>query len=127
MGLFDVLRGERAQQRVELSDVGVTRYFGDGRSESVSWAELERVEVISSSDAPVPHSWFFLLYGPHGTGCVVPEGFGEALVERLVQLPGFDRAALVEAAESSEGARVQCWSRPEEPAIAAPPSVAHAE
>jgi hypothetical protein len=98
---------------VALDDTGVERRLGDGRVERVRWDELEEVVVVTTDDGPWSEDVFFLLGGPDGTGCAVPQSdpVVSALLERLQKLPGFDNGALIRAMSSTGNARFPCWKR----------------
>lgn len=96
--------------RVDAAEVVCER--PDGTRERVNWDDLERVEIVSTSEGPRFPDTFWLLVGKVG-GCAIPWGAtGEAqLLERLQQLPGFDNTAVIGAASDSTDARRTCWER----------------
>lgn len=95
----------------EMDERGVRRPLGDGRCEAVTWDDLQKVEIITTSDGPLAEDFFYLLHGSDGTGCAIPEEGAQALLERLQQLPGFDNEAVILACQSTEEARFVCWVR----------------
>lgn len=99
---------------VRLSDTGVICERPDGKVEGVGWADLQKVEVVTTSDGPFAPDVFWVLHGTDG-GCAVPQGAtGESqLLERLQRLPGFDNAAFIEAMSSASDRRFLCWQRAE--------------
>src|SRR5262249_21451546 len=84
---------------VEIDDVGVRRWLRDGKSESVKWSALARVELMTTDKGPAVDDIFWVLSGDDGTGCVVPSENPEAerLLARLQELPGFDNKAFITA------------------------------
>ena len=84
----------------------------DGAVERVGWADLETVEIVTTSDGPFAPDVFWVLYGRDG-GCAVPQGAtGDGmLLERLQALPGFDNDAVIEAMSSTSNRRFLCWQR----------------
>jgi hypothetical protein len=103
--------------RVEFDERGVTRTRGEGSAESVSWAELEEVVILTTAHGPLADDVFWLLKGARG-GCAVPsEAAGmDALLARLQALPGFDNEAVISAMACTEEAAFLCWRRGSPPA-----------
>ena len=97
---------------VHLTDAGVRCERPDGLTEQVAWDDLQRVEILTTSDGPFQPDVFWMLFGTAG-GCVVPQGAtGErALSKRLGQLPGFDQGAVIRAMGSTDDALFLCWQR----------------
>jgi hypothetical protein len=97
---------------VRLSDSEVVCERSDGKIERVGWADLQKVEVVTTSDGPLSPDVFWVLHGTHG-GCAVPQGAtGESqLLERLQALPGFDNRAVIEAMSCTSDRRFLCWQR----------------
>lgn len=102
----------RRSERVEIDDVGVRRTLGDGRVEAITWAELVRVEVMTTDEGPYAQDFFFLLFAADGHGCLVPNDQSQGLLPRLQALPGFDNTALLSAVGSTKNARFVCWLAP---------------
>ncbi|MGH7586863.1 MAG: hypothetical protein ACREMH_11490 [Gemmatimonadales bacterium] len=96
--------------RVDAAEVICER--PDGTRERVTWDDLERVEIVSTSEGPRFPDTFWLLVGKVG-GCAIPWGAtGEAeLLGRLQRLPGFDNTAVIGAASDATDARRTCWQR----------------
>jgi hypothetical protein len=80
--------------------------------ERVAWADLQKVEVVTTSDGPFAPDVFWVLHGSE-SGCAVPQGAtGDSqLLERLQTLPGFDNDALIAAMSSTSDQRFLCWQR----------------
>jgi hypothetical protein len=57
---------------ITLSDSGVSCKDPDGDLESVEWADLERVEIVTNDHGPFLPDVFWVLHGAK-TGCVVPK------------------------------------------------------
>ena len=97
---------------VRVDVAGVVCERPDGTREGVTWDDLERVEIVSTSEGPRFPDTFWLLVGKVG-GCAIPWGAtGEAdLLERLQQLPGFDNSAVIGAASEATDARRTCWEQ----------------
>jgi hypothetical protein len=100
---------------VEVSDTGATCLRPDGKTESVKWDDLQRVEILTTDEGPFLPDVFWVLYGSTG-GCVVPWGAtGEReLIERLQALAGFHNDAIVNAACLTTNNRLLCWERTRE-------------
>jgi hypothetical protein len=97
---------------IRLSESGVVCERPDGRVERVGWSELQKVEVVTTSDGPLAPDVFWVLHGTAG-GCAVPQGAtgDKELLERLQALPGFDNQAFIEAMGSTSDRRFLCWQR----------------
>lgn len=108
-------RGLEPESRfvVRISDTEVACERPDGKTERVGWNDLQRVEILTTSDGPMAPDVFWLLHGTDG-GCAIPQGAtGErALLERLQALPGFDNGQVIEAMGSTSDRRFLCWQRP---------------
>ena len=98
---------------VRLSDSEVVCERPDGKVERVGWADLEKVEVVTTGDGPFAPDVFWVLHGAGGGGCTVPQGAtGERkLLERLQSLSGFDNSAVIEAMGSTSDRRFLCWQK----------------
>lgn len=97
---------------VRLSDSEIVCERPDGKVERVGWADLQKVEVVTTGDGPFGPDVFWVLHGTDG-GCAVPQGAtGDSqLLERLQALPGFDNKALIEAMSCTSDRRFLCWQR----------------
>jgi hypothetical protein len=97
---------------VQVGDADVVCDRPDGKREHVTWDELERVEIVSTSEGPFVPDTFWLLVGTTG-GCAIPWGAtGEReLLARLQDLPGFDNGAVIDAASDVTDNRRTCWER----------------
>src|SRR4051812_27655178 len=58
---------------VRWSDSEVVCERPDGATERVAWKDLQRIEVVTTSDGPFLPDVFWLLRGTVG-GCVIPQG-----------------------------------------------------
>ena len=113
MGLLYALfrRKPKGRNAVSFDDEGVVRTLTDGRTETVKWAELEKVWIMTTDEGPA-EDVYWMLQGKFG-GCAVPseaEGMKE-LLERLQQLPGFKNQAVIQAMASTSNAEFVCWIR----------------
>ena len=74
---------------VRLLDSEVVCERPDGKVERVGWADLQKVEVVTTGDGPFAPDVFWVLHGTDG-GCAVPQGAtgDRQLLERLQALPG---------------------------------------
>ena len=98
---------------VRVSDSEVVCERPDGKVERVGWADLQKVEVVTTGDGPFAPDVFWVLHGTDG-GCAVPQGAtGDSeLLARLQALSGFDNNAVIEAMSSTSDRRFLCWERP---------------
>lgn len=97
---------------VRLSDSEVVCERPDGTVERVGWDDLQRVDVVTTSDGPFAPDVFWVLHGRNG-GCAIPQGAtGDGqLLARLQALPGFDNNAVTAAMASTSDRRFLCWAR----------------
>lgn len=107
-------RHQAACAQVEFDGEGVVcrRSGGTHESESIRWAELEHVMVITTAGGPFGTDVFWLL-GGDGVQCWIPgdaAGFAD-LLTRLQKLPGFNNEAVVSAMGSTELTRFECWTK----------------
>lgn len=96
---------------VDVDDQGARRWLTGGRSESVSWSELVKVELMTTDQGPWAMDVFWVLHGADEKGCVLPQDV-DGLLERLQALPGFDNEAVIRAMASSANARFLAWVKP---------------
>ena len=98
---------------VGVSDARISCSRPDQKVESVTWDDLQCVEVVNTDEGPFLPDVFWILHGSHDR-CVIPQGAtGEKqLLERIQQLPGFDNQALINAMGVTTNKRSLCWRRP---------------
>jgi hypothetical protein len=97
---------------VRISDNNITCTHPDGKELAVRWDELQKVEVITTSEGPVSPDVFWVLHGK-GQTLSIPQGAtGErAMLEKLQALPGFDNKSLIEAMSCTTDRRFPCWEK----------------
>ncbi|MHC5021058.1 MAG: hypothetical protein ACYTGX_13295 [Planctomycetota bacterium] len=97
----------------ELDDQRVRRWLEDGQCESVHFAALAHVAILTTADGPFGPDLFWVLVDLAGNGCVIPgqADIAEALLERVQKLPGFDNATLIKAMSSTEEAKFPLWTK----------------
>ncbi|HEY3447367.1 MAG TPA: hypothetical protein VGK67_13430 [Myxococcales bacterium] len=91
-----------------IDERGVSRDLGDGKSESVEWAELTAVWIVTTADGPFGEDFFWVLQAG-SQGCVVGQELAGDLLSRLQRLPRFDNEAAIKASMCTEEARFDCW------------------
>ena len=98
---------------VTLSDTMATCRRPDGTEESIRWADLQKVEVYTTSDGPFLPDVFWVLHDTQGS-CTIPQGASgeKQLADLLLALPGFDHEAFIQAMSSTQEAVFTCWTRP---------------
>ena len=101
-----------SKDEVSFDETGVKRIMRDGRTEFISWDELQEVVIITTDRGPWVDDVYYVLSGTD-RGCAVPsEAVGmQALVPRLQALPGFKNEAAIQAMGSTRNATFLCWSR----------------
>jgi hypothetical protein len=105
--------GRESRFVVRISDTEIVCERPDGKVERVDWADLRKVEIVTTADGPFAPDVFWVLHGAEG-GCAVPQGAtGDTqLLERLQALPGFDHGTCIQAMSSTSFRRFLCWQRP---------------
>lgn len=74
---------------MQVDDQSVTRVLANGVSESISWAELNSVELARHDFTSDEAELYFVLSDGAGAGCAVPSSQApEQLIEKLLELPG---------------------------------------
>ena len=81
--------------------------------DTIAWSDLREVGVLTTDEGPWVEDVFFALIGPSAAGFLVPQGSdgSQALVERLLKLPGFNELLFIEAMGSTANRKFVCWSR----------------
>ncbi|MFO1437842.1 MAG: hypothetical protein U1F81_05925 [Verrucomicrobiaceae bacterium] len=97
---------------VTISEQAITCQRPDGTTESVRLDDLQKVDILTTSDGPFAPDVFWLLHGSAG-GCSIPQGAtGEPeLLDYLQTLPAFDNQAVIQAMGSTQEALFTCWKR----------------
>jgi hypothetical protein len=97
---------------VRVSDSEVVCERPDGRTERISWSDLQKMEVITTDEGPFTADVFWVLHGT-SSGCVIPQGAtGDAeLLKHLQALPHFDNNVFTEAQGSTSNQTFICWER----------------
>ena len=97
---------------IHMSDTEIACHRPEGTIESVRWDDLEKVEVLATSDGPLLPDKFWVLRGSQG-GCCIPWGATSdlELLKRLQLLPGFDNSALLQPSESTPETWHLCWQK----------------
>lgn len=105
----------KANETVVFDETKITRTMRDGKQETLQWAELQEVSIITSDEGPFVDDVFWVLSGTD-TGCLVPSEADGAkeLLAHLQKLPGFNNEAVIQAMGSAENAKFLCWSKPRE-------------
>jgi hypothetical protein len=122
LGVWRAIRPPAPPEKVTIDAQGVTREVRGRASESVTWATLTSVDIVTTSGGPFADDFFFVLHGTGGEGCAVSSLLGVGLLERLQRLPRFDNAGVIRASGSTTDARFACWKgEPGEALVAAGP------
>ena len=103
---------------LEITNLGVTRRFGPRlrkkKEESVSWQDLNKVEILTTDAGPSSEDFFFILHGRDGKGVAISNDLAvkHGLVATLQnRLPGVDNKAIIEASLSTEIRRFLVWQK----------------
>jgi len=117
MSLFNLLfrrAKPKTPECVTFNEDVVTRARPDGVEETIRWADLHEVGILTLDEGPSQEDVFFLLVAADGrSGCCIPQSAdgSEQLFERLQRLPGFDNEAVFKAMGSTSSGRFVCWKR----------------
>ena len=58
---------------IQVTDTEIVCHRPDGICEKVAWDDLQKVEILTTSDGPFPPDVLWLLHGKD-KGCVIPQG-----------------------------------------------------
>ena len=95
--------------RVSLVGDVLTVDRGDGSVEAVTWPQLRKVWIQTTSDGPFSEDVFFV-FEDASAGAVVPQGeLPGWLFDKLQTLPGFDNEALIAAMGCCDDGTFMCW------------------
>jgi hypothetical protein len=113
LGFLDWFRRRRKGARVVVDDIGVTLHQPDGVIDTITWSDLQEVAVLTTDEGPWVEDVFFALTGSGANGLLITQGAdgSQALVERLLELPGFNEQLFIEAMGSTANGKFLCWSR----------------
>jgi hypothetical protein len=111
-----IVMAARQPPSVVITEDGVEHRCSDDSVESVRWADLLQVNVLTTSAGPFLEDVFFELVGRNETGCLVPQCSAEfdQLFERFRQWPGFDSEQFARGMCCTDDARFVCWRRDEQ-------------
>lgn len=98
---------------IHMTETEVSCHRPDGVVESVRWDDLQKVQVLTTSDGPLLPDRFWVLQGSEKAGCCIPWGAtGDLeLLQRLQELPGFDNQAIMQPAGITHEALHLCWEK----------------
>lgn len=96
---------------VTVDETGFVAVLANDRQLRIEFEDLDRVAIRTTDDQFVESVFWLLSVGEQEL--LVPHGAPDedALFERLMHLPGFDKQAMVEAVTSTEDGEVECWRR----------------
>ena len=99
--------------KVAFDERIITLTDPDGSTESITWADLANVDVITTGGGPFEIDLFWVFTDKGGRrGPVVPMGAGgehELVKAMQVRLAGFDNMAVIEAMSSTGEAKFPIW------------------
>jgi hypothetical protein len=110
--------GKNLVNQLEVSPRGVTRKFGDKgktcKSESISWEQLVKIEIVTTDEGPYSEDFFFVLHGADGSGAVVPNELAakhDFVAELQRRFPDLDNGAIIEASSCVQNRRFLVWKK----------------
>jgi hypothetical protein len=95
-----------------VDDWGVRRHLSDGQEESLAWAELHQVMILTNADGPFADDLYFALLSARHSGVLVNQSLAAEhhLLGTLQQrLPDLDNEAIIRAMGSTQEARFVIW------------------
>ena len=106
-------RGSGARERVQVGATAITVLHPDGKLDTLAWADLGTVTVLTSDAGPAETDLFWVLQSRDGRHrLVVPMGAtGEhdLVIAMQARLNGFDNMAVIEAMGSTGHASFRIW------------------
>ncbi len=101
--------------RVRFDGVSITVPRRDGNEESLAWADLTSVTILTSDAGPLAPDLFWVLAGREKGRSLVVEmgqaGEHELLKAMQARLQGFDNMAVVEAMGTTQNASFLVWQQ----------------
>lgn len=97
---------------VEYTDTALIYRQPDGVTRTVLWDNLRSVLLETTDQGPFVEDVWWILIDDVGHCIISQEDGGEALLQRLQQLPNFDNDAVIAAMGSVENKIFVCWQRP---------------
>jgi hypothetical protein len=97
---------------IDIDDLGVTRHLDKGKTEQIRWDQLEKIEIITTSDGPWGEDVFWVFH-EDDKGCVVPNSdprVGE-LIQKIESFEAYDANAVIAAMGSASEATFLVWQR----------------
>lgn len=103
--------------QVEMEGQIVVLRRPDGETESFSWAEIDRIDILTIAEGPFAPDVFWVFHSHGNVIAEIPsEASGtKALLDSASALPEFDTAAFTSAMGSTDDAVFNVWQRPSEP------------
>ena len=97
---------------ISFDDVAVSYTPPDGAARRLAWADMQAVEIVTTSDGPFAEDVFWVLLSD-GPPLFIPQSADRSgvLLKHLQELPGFDNHAFIVAMGSTDDARFRCWKR----------------
>ncbi|TDU66136.1 hypothetical protein EI77_03873 [Prosthecobacter fusiformis] len=102
---------------IHITEDEFSFFHPDGTQQSLKWSDLQKMEIITTSDGPLLPDRFWVLHGLQEP-IIIPQGAqGDVtLLERLQKLPGFKNDVFIEAQGSTSYGHFTCWNKsPAEP------------
>jgi hypothetical protein len=83
----------------------------EGLSDRMLISDLREVVIETNDKGPIESDVWFHLQGFGGNEILFPQGSDgeQAIVDLLVQLPGFDHQTFIKAMSCAENRRFKCW------------------
>ena len=101
-------------QRVEFNDEQITRTGPRGKVESIRWADLDEIGIVTTDSGPWTEDAYWIFSNSSRTaGCAIANGADglNLLLEKIQTLPGFDNEELIRAMGCTSNNKFVVWKR----------------
>ena len=112
LGLIGRRRAKGAAASLVTVDAEGIRRDAGRIHESVRWADLESIVIVTTDEGPMCDDVYWLFIGPDETGCAIPgSAVGDAVFDALSRLEGINYDAIIRAQGSAVNESFEVWKR----------------
>jgi hypothetical protein len=97
--------------RLQITDEGVLRQLGAGKTEYVRWSELREVTLVTTQGMNVADEYLYVLSGTGSSGVLVGQHLAAQhdLLSHLAKLPGFNHQGIAAGVAAGGNQRLLLW------------------
>ena len=101
---------ENTPDSIRVTEEGVECTWNSGRNETILFADLSKVSIVSTSSGPFADDLFWQLETP-SLSVLIPCSMeeDEQLLDKMQSLPGFDNRVFIQAMTCTEDKTFVCW------------------